>query len=611
MMAWQVVDRDELMRIRRISKLAAMSGIIILYSIFLFGSAAHAATTDPHCQQPLSSTTSLEIGSSASLVAAPGDPIGYLRERARAVELRKEGKLTEAAPIAEQLVRQYSCDAYIWRLLGDARMAAGKPDAAANAYAEAMELGGPGTPAGAGFKRAVAYATAGDREEALRVLEYLVFQQRYLLRPGLYDVPAFANLRSDPRFLRLVGREDTSKLTRNEGWSRDLAYLVSEIRRTNPLYSTQPFPPNFVQLQSQLQRNIPHLSDAKIYVGLARLLASLKQGHTSMPFAASDRVPFSQLPVNFYAFPDGLYVVDAKKSARDLVGAKLISINGTPALEVLRQAGELVPSGMEALWTGPWLTGIAQVLDGLGIVARTDRIPLVFQLPSGQRVTRTLRTVTLEDRPKLVAPPGVAPPLFLRNVSSPFWSEKIGGNILYVQLNQIRPSPKESVAEFGLQLRQELRERPVHNLILDLRHDNGGNAFLYPELLRTLISFSAGERNRLYIIIGRWVYSAAALFTGDLERLAQPIFVGEPTSMTGNQFGDSANIILPYTGLPVNVSGVQWQRSDPWDGRKVIVPQIPAQLTAKAYFSAHDPALETIEALIESGGVPAGEMDPH
>jgi hypothetical protein len=56
--------------------------------------------------------------------------------------------------------------------------------------------------------------------------------------------------------------------------------------------------------------------------------------------------------------------------------------------------------------------------------------------------------------------------------------------------------------------------------------------------------------------------------------------------------------VLPYGGVQALLTSVRWQLSHPWDRRRSIVPQIPVQLTAKAYFAGQDPALDTILTLI-------------
>jgi hypothetical protein len=45
-------------------------------------------------------------------------------------------------------------------------------------------------------------------------------------------------------------------------------------------------------------------------------------------------------------------------------------------------------------------------------------------------------------------------------------------------------------------------------------------------------------------------------------------------------------------------AGTTWQLSHPWDKRRSIVPDVPVQLTAKAYFEGRDPVLETVFKMI-------------
>ena len=98
------------------------------------------------------------------------------------------------------------------------------------------------------------------------------------------------------------------------------------------------------------------------------------------------------------------------------------------------------------------------------------------------------------------------------------------------------------------------------------------------------------------MIIGRGVYSATSNLISDLERLARPVFVGEPSSGIGNQDGDESMTVLPYSGIRAFLTPVKWQYSHPWDRRTSMVPNIPVQLTAKDYFAGKDSVMETILA---------------
>jgi hypothetical protein len=311
------------------------------------------------------------------------------------------------------------------------------------------------------------------------------------------------------------------------------------------------------------------------------------------------------VPLQFYAFPEGIFVIGADDKNKDLVGAEVLKIEETPPAEVLRRVEEHSSNEnpMKILWGGMRPLGNVNVLRGLGVLKPgRDEVRLTFRGKDGATFERLLSPVPTEQNRKLVPPPGVPAPLFVRDVPRSHWFEPLPEyDSLFVQVNQVAPDPGETMAEFGLKLRKQLTDTPVKNVILDLRHNNGGNTATYTELLRTLVAHSTKEGNRLYVIIGRGLYSATANLISDLERLARPIFVGEPSSGIGNQDGDESMTVLPYSGVVVLLASVKWQYSHPWDRRTSMVPDVPVQLTAEAYFEGKDPALETILALIKRG----------
>jgi C-terminal processing protease CtpA/Prc len=143
-----------------------------------------------------------------------------------------------------------------------------------------------------------------------------------------------------------------------------------------------------------------------------------------------------------------------------------------------------------------------------------------------------------------------------------------------------------------------MEQTRVDNVILDLRHNNGGSTPLYEELLRSLIAFSRAPGHTVYVLIGRRTYSATGNFVTDLERLVRPVFVGEPSSECCNLYGDPIMLTLPYSRTQLEVTALRWQLSVPSDRRREITPDVPVQLTAAAYFAGRDPALDAIFELI-------------
>jgi tetratricopeptide (TPR) repeat protein len=565
----------------------------------------------------------------AAFLAAPADGVDFYLKTETAARLLEEKKWPEAEALLLELTRAYPFSSASapnhsnWGRLGMALRQQGKHAAAIEAYKKVIERQGPGLaypgPSNARYWIAASQAALGNSQAALDTLEEMAGEDHYLAKPDLLDDPNFATLKDNPRFRAIAGKADVSGLDRTEGWKRDIDYLVAELKRSNPAGAA--IPPEFFRRASDLQAAIPKLDDHQIAMGIVRVMSALDRGHTALWLgdpSGGAKIDFRPLPVRLYAFPEGIFITETAQTAETaegLVGAQVLAFGKTPAAEALQRLGSSMSteSVMEILWQGPQQLVRPGVLKGLGIVGDADRAELTLKMPDGRTVTKTL-SVRDETPPtswsrRLNAPPNVPAPLFLSQIRENHWFQALPGqHAIFVQVNNIAPDEDETMPQFGLRLRQAIADgvggKPRH-LILDLRHNNGGNSFTYVELLRTLVAFSAGEGRKVYVLIGRNVYSAAANLSTDLERLVRPVFVGEPTSGTGNQWGDESRFILPYSGLTGAFSGVRWQLGSPWDERRSIVPQIPVQLTAGDYFAGRDPALDAVFRLIrESAAEP-------
>ena len=530
-----------------------------------------------------------------TLLAVPEDGIAYYDTKLLARRLYRERKYAEVEPLVERLAR----DPENWRLLAFTKSALKKPLEAVAAYREAGPLIGWDLEFWSGYSMAISYMEAGDRRAALDVLRHMVFDRGGFYRTSLYNWEQFAPLRGDPEFLELVARPDTTGWGRDGGWRYDLDLLVSEVKRVNPDYRNSPFPAEFTRRAEELRREIPTLSDEEIFFRMGRMLAVLRQGHIALWSPPGNR----HLPVRFYAFPEGIYIIDADDRHADLVGARVHSIGKLPAEEALRRlaGARSVDGDMQYLWITSWLAQTA-FLKGMGAIDSVDAVRLDLRRPGG--VARTVTLATDSAPPagrldKLTAPRGVTAPLFLGTLEQSHWERALPEhNALYVQVNNLNNDQDETLAAFGRRLWDVLEaSRPKH-LILDLRHNNGGTTQQYPELLRTLTAFSRAPGNQLYVLIGRRTYSAAGNFVTDLERLTAPIFVGEASSECCNLYGDPMPVQLPYSGIQGELTAYKWQLSSPGDRRREMSPHVPVQLTAEAYFAGRDPALEAIFRMI-------------
>lgn len=143
-------------------------------------------------------------------------------------------------------------------------------------------------------------------------------------------------------------------------------------------------------------------------------------------------------------------------------------------------------------------------------------------------------------------------------------------------------------------LDEALTAKPHQLLVIDLRHNNGGNADLLPPLLQTVKKFESNNpQSKIVVITGRNTFSAAQIFINLMSRDTKAIFAGEPSSSKPNFVGEENQIVFPWSGAMGSISN-RYHESMPGDNRQWIEPQIKIELSSRDYFAGRDPVLDTV-----------------
>jgi len=393
-------------------------------------------------------------------------------------------------------------------------------------------------------------------------------------------------------------------------WREDLRFMAREMERLHKnLYhsvSAQDFAAQVAELEGRLEGLERH----EIIVELARIVASVGDGHTNIYPTRDPRIGFRELPVAFTFFEEGLYLRAAHESQRALVGARVLKIGELDVAAAYESVKSIIGRDNEqgARYWAPYLLAIPEVLHGLHITTSLEDVPLTLQTEAGEQAVVLHPWGPLEIMHGDIATlfdrrPGWVDVRDLSGRPDPAWLCGAGrafrfehmGELLYVQLNAVRDEPDETLAAFALRVKQEIERTEPAKLALDLRLDRGGDGTLLVPLIRALIQSQSIDRpGHLFAFIGPATFSAAQMCASALEEYTQVTFVGEPTGSRGNHYGDSRKILLPNSGITVRVSVFYWQLWHPLDEREATLPGIAAPLTFTAYRENRDPALEAI-----------------
>lgn len=548
----------------------------------------------------------LMVVTSALYAAAEHESTDILALRQEAERAYNEQDAEYAQSLFQQLVEQFPDDPEVWFGLSRAYEWSGDLDKAIDAAERVQELGYVSA-SYLSHRLAQLNALAGQPEEALQWLARAL-EEGYEDRPLIQADEAFATLLENPEFIRLAAILPSDAMERTSGLRFDIDYLVEEAQRMHAGLDRPAFSPRFIRQADKLREAIPALSDAEVFTGLMRLLGILSDGHTGI-YGPDPDTPLTfngaTLPLKFYAFDEGIYIVDGTGTAADLAGSRILKFGDLSAAETLQRMAEFrgLDNQMTWKWMGPqFYLGRMLMLQQVGATESTGSVALTLQDAEGQVSVQEIESGNFNFQRKLRPSPAATGevPLYLTNIDANYWMKSFPDQqAVYFQFNQVRNSDEQSIADFATQLAQRLQTESAKNLVVDVRHNNGGNNSLVRPLIRALVGFeSVSPENQIYVITGRNTFSAAQNFINRIEQWTNAIFVGEPSSSSPNFVGEETNLLLPYSRIRGSISTRYWQDSDPGDQRAWITPAVPVGPTAAAYFSGEDAALDAIFKII-------------
>jgi hypothetical protein len=385
-------------------------------------------------------------------------------------------------------------------------------------------------------------------------------------------------------------------------WHADLQFFSVEMPKRHKNLYHKVAREKFESEVNSLSEQVPTLTRNQILVGLARIVASIGDGHTSLLPRFDPALGLHRYPVTFYFFQDGLFVKKAAPEYKQIVGGKLVRFGKFDINEAYRRMSEIA-NGDNAIMVKDvateWLS-FPEFVEGLGIVDSMNDTPLTVE-KDGRQLTVHLHPIAADGAQYAdwVDFSDGAPnplPLYRKDPDDFFWFEYLkDSQTVYMKYNVVGDKPGEPLEDFFHRVFAFIDTNPVDRLVIDIRDNQGGNGYLnWPLIYAIIRSDKINQRGKLFTIIGRRTFSAAGMCAIYLERHTNTLFVGEPTGASPNGYGDHIPLTLPNSRIKVFVSTLYWQEADPRDRRPWIAPQIAAPLTSEEYRNNVDPAMQAI-----------------
>jgi predicted esterase len=384
----------------------------------------------------------------------------------------------------------------------------------------------------------------------------------------------------------------------------DVQLAAQHLRDDHPNVFHDLAPARFDAAVSELTAQADQLNDDELLVGLMRLAAlpGVRDGHTGIfPLNPDNRRVLHAYPTRFYTFADGVYVV-GQADGSELLRARLVAVNGHRLDDVLAAVRPLVPHDNDSTLTLRETTYLntPEVLHGLHLVPDLGPTRFTFER-EGRTFDKTLVPETVDEYERLIGdlvhpliPQAITGriPVYVTERNTPLWATRLAsGRVYYLDYNEVTGNTYPAAQK----LLRTAKDKKLRAVIVDLRNNGGGNNMTYHPLVNAFQRVS--KTKRVVVLVSRVTFSAAENFATELELVAHPVFVGEPSGGSPNLYGDTVQTLLPASGLMLNVAHIYWELSAPDDARLAIDPQVPVALSSADFFAGRDPVLAAAQSV--------------
>ena len=400
-------------------------------------------------------------------------------------------------------------------------------------------------------------------------------------------------------------------------WRRDLRTIAEQLPATHPNAFHRMKRASWDSAIASIDSRLPSMTRNQAMIALTQLVAMVNDGHTAINPFFDRAMGMHYYPVKFALFEDGLFIESAAPKHASIVGGKVISIGNSSADQAIAAVASTF--GHENEWWirawAPMRLSLSEMLDGLGLVSDPARLPVVVE-KDGKRETVTLEPAgriepsghnplgSFDTRGWTTMRGAGAPPLWLRNDDRPYWAELVqSDSTLFVSYRAVVSMDSQPNTAFWRNVFAMADSLPVKRMVLDLRENIGGKSFYNKQVIRGIVARPKLDRaNSLFVITGERTFSAAMNLVLDLEHWTNATFVGAPTGNATMFYGDHKSIVLPVSGITVNVSTLPWHPTDPRDVRPFIAPRMYTPMTSVSYRTNVDPAMQ---AILKLGSTPS------
>ncbi len=329
-----------------------------------------------------------------------------------------------------------------------------------------------------------------------------------------------------------------------EKWIEDIDYLKDSLREKHKNLFFNISREEFQKKALELKSNINYLDYDEMKVELSRLVASIKDAHTAIYFPVERFIP-----LRFYCFSDGIYIIDVSKGYESLLYKKVTAIEDSLMEDIIEKLAQIV-SHENKYFLKAQCAKYLQAADILyGLLICEDKKKIKITIENEIIEVETVRQNELNYLEKINVP------LYAEKPNENYWFKYMNEDkSLYIKYNSCREDeiPLKDKINSTINF---IENNNINCITIDLRNNLGGDSTLLESLVQYLKkNKDISKKRNLNVVIGRETFSSALLNAYELKNQCNAILIGEPTGGKPNCYGEILRFNLPNSKFNVSYS---------------------------------------------------------
>ena len=326
-------------------------------------------------------------------------------------------------------------------------------------------------------------------------------------------------------------------------WVEDIEYLKEELKKRHKNLFAYTEEESFNEKIENLKDMVNELDYEEMKVEISRVVASLRDAHTSLIFPAKRFIP-----LKFYYFNHGVYIINTCKGYEKLLFKKVLALGDMKIEEVLEELSNIISFENEYFFKAQSMKymQIAEVLYGLLIIDTMDKVKITLDEGEYEVLSCSFEDLVYTNK-RL--------PMYAKNDFSNLWFEVLESGELYIKYNSCREQGEESIGKKIENIICLIEKENIEKVTVDLRNNLGGDSTLFTPLIDYLKnSEKINKKENLKVIIGRETFSSALLNAYTFKNSTNAKIIGEPSGGKPNCYGEILRITLPNSKLVITYS---------------------------------------------------------